>query len=644
VSPENPPGESCLLAAQTEHPEQGHEAEGEAGRAAANADAAAGKVYLTRIVYTPHCETHRALSGGLKGLFDRTDVPRGNFIIATGLLPRPIASGRTPTKRKEETPAMRNWCSLAIIVAIPILPAGLKLPSVAAQEPSMPRLPGVASPSPGYSPTLQEDGPRDNGSPGSYSSFPQGAEAAASETWDIQRRLQRLELQNAELVRQNEQLRDSLATGPGGHRVTQTTRGGVVLVSAAEPPADPAEVQPSGIAAGMLELKSGMEKLGAGVERIGENLTVTTAHKECDFKLALFGAISGEMILADARPLIPSAVAMVSPDFGRDTQIAELSARSSYLGAAAVGPSVGDFQSGGLVLAYFYSSSILDDNYGFFIARAYGELKNDCWRFSVGLDGDVINPLNPEMIDWSPAFGAGNLGFLRAQFRMERYFYPSDESKVTAQFALSNPIPTNYENFSVTEGLTESNGWPNVEGRLALGFGRLVEREGTCVRAHEVGVSGLVGQLRRTGDLLTPNMIADVWAIGADARFAITDRLGVKGEFYHGQTVGTYMGAAIQNFNANREGIRSTGGWAEVYYYWTPSLHSHFGGGVDNPLEADLTAGKIRRNQFCFGNILWDVTKSIDVGFEVSRWETAYMAPLHDNQAMVYDTRVRVKF
>jgi hypothetical protein len=228
--------------------------------------------------------------------------------------------------------------------------------------------------------------------------------------------------------------------------------------------------------------------------------------------------------------------------------------------------------------------------------------------------------------------------------RAERYFYPSDESQVTAQFALSNPIPTNYENFSVKEGLTESNGWPNLEGRLALSVGPLVEQAGKCVRAHEVGVSGVVGQLRRTGDVDTPNMIADVWAIGADARFAITDRLGVKGEFYHGQTVGTYMGGAIQNFNANREGIRSTGGWAEVYYYWTPFLHSHFGGGGDNPLEADLTAGKIRRNQFCFGNIIWDVTKSIDVGFEVSRWETAYMAPLHDNQAMVYDTRVRVKF
>lgn len=394
----------------------------------------------------------------------------------------------------------------------------------------------------------------------------------------------------------------------------------------------------------MLELKSGMEKLGAGVEEIGKNLTVTTADKELGFNLALFGAFSGEMILADARPLIPSAVSLVSPDFGRDTQTAEVTARSSYIGAGAVGPSVGDFQSGGLVLAYFYSSSILDDNYGFFIARAYGELKNECSRYSVGVDGDVINPLAPEMIDWAAGGGAGNLGFLRAQFRMERYFYPSAESQVTAQFALSDPIPTNYENFSVKEGLTESNGWPNLEGRLAMGFGPLTRRGVATLRPTELGVSGLVGQLRRTGDAITPNSIADVWAVGADGRVAITEKLGVKGELYHGQTVGTYLGGIIQNFDANREGIRSTGAWGEIYYYWTPCLHSHFGGGIDDPLDRDLTAGLARRNQFYCGNILWDVTKSIDVGFEVSRWETDYMAPLQDNQAMVYDTRVRVKF
>ncbi len=539
---------------------------------------------------------------------------------------------------------MWNRRSLALVVAILVFPAGLRLPSAAAIEPSQSPALGVGSPSPGYPATLYEDGRGEDGSPGSYWPFPQRAEGPAWQTRDIEMRLQRLELQNAELVRQNEELRDSLGAGAGGCLMTQTTGGGVVLASAAEPPVAPTEAQPSGITPGVLEMKAGMEKLGAAVEKIGENLTVTTADKELGFKLAFFGALSGEMILADARPLVPSAVSLVTPDFGRDSQIAEVSARSSYIGAAAVGPSVGSFQSDGLVLAYFYSSSIIDDAYGFFLARAYGELKNECSRFSVGVDGDVINPLSPEMIDWAAGGGAGNLGFLRAQFRMERYFYPSDESQVTAQFALSEPIPTNYENFSIKEGLTESNGWPNLEGRLAIGFGPLTRRGVATYRPTELGVSGLAGQLRRTGNAITPNSTADVWAVGADARVAITEKLGVKGELYHGQTVGSYLGGIIQNFNADRQGIRSTGAWGEVYYFWTPCLHSHFGYGMDDPLDGDLTAGLARRNKFYFGNILWDVTKSIDVGFEVSRWETGYMDPQQDNQAMVYDTRVRVKF
>lgn len=540
---------------------------------------------------------------------------------------------------------MADRHTYAIIIAVLPILAGLIPFPVGAQELAPNGLPAEGSPQRVYPLGLRAAASGDGARGGWCSSSPDTVEYGSPEVRDIEQRLERLEAQNADLALQNEQLRNSLGIGSAGDRLPQRTWGSdVIPASAAESPADSAQGQAAEIAAGMLELKTGMEKLGAGVQQLGDNLTVTTAYKDYGFKLALFGAFSGEMIFADARPLIPSAVTAISPDFGRDTQIAQVSARSSYLGAAAVGPCIGSFRSGGLILAYFYSSTILDDAYGFFIARAYGELKNEDWRYSIGVDGDVINPLDPEMINWAAGRGAGNLGFLRAQFRVERYFHPSDECQVTAQFALTNPTPSNYENFSLKEGLTESNGWPNLEGRLALGVGRMVPRGGICVRAHEVGVSGTVGQLRRTGDLLTPNAVADVWAVGADARVAVTDRLGVKGEFYHGQTVGTYLGAIVQNFNADRQGIRSTGGWGEIYYYWTPCLHSHFGYGIDDPLDSDLTAGQARRNQFYFGNILWDVTRSLDVGLEVSHWDTAYIPPLNDNSAMVYNTRVRVKF
>ena len=161
-------------------------------------------------------------------------------------------------------------------------------------------------------------------------------------------------------------------------------------------------------------------------------------------------------------------------------------------------------------------------------------------------------------------------------------------------------------------------------------------------RTVEVGLSGVVGQLRRT--TLGPPAVADVWAYGLDALVQLTDWCGFKGEFFDGQTIGTYNAAIVQNFNANRQGIRATGGWGEFYVYWNPCLHSHFGYSVDDRQDSDLTAGLPSRNEWVFGNIIWDVTKSIEVGFEVSHWETDYRAPLRDNDTMVFHSRVRIKF
>jgi len=157
--------------------------------------------------------------------------------------------------------------------------------------------------------------------------------------------------------------------------------------------------------------------------------------------------------------------------------------------------------------------------------------------------------------------------------------------------------------------------------------------------------------LRRTDIPTVPNHILDVWALGADARMAITDWFGVKGEFFTGQCIGNYNAAILQINNDKFDPIRSTGGWGEFYVYWNQGLHSHFGYGIDDPLDSTVLPGLLAarpvRNQFAFANIIWDVTQSLEVGFEVSRWETSYanVTPIDiDNHAMIYHTRVRLKF
>jgi hypothetical protein len=298
-------------------------------------------------------------------------------------------------------------------------------------------------------------------------------------------------------------------------------------------------------------------------------------------------------------------------------------------------------QSGGFILVLFYNDNLIADTYGIFPYQVWGDLKNENWRFAAGLQTDIFNPLNPNVLPISVLYGSGNTGNYRGQFRVERFLHPSDNVQVTLQGGLGDPIAT-----FVTDQLrvSEDNGWPNVEGRVALGLGPM-EGEGLAARRPlEFGLSGVIGQIRTTppsGQRVT----ADVWGIGTDFRWKLGERLGVQAEFFTGRTLGTYNGGVLQNISQfTLDGVRSTGGWAEVYYYLTPCVHSHWGYGIDDPEDDDTDAPPtILRNETYFANIIYDVTKHFRVGFETTWRRTAYPLSL-TNQGMTFQTVVQWSF
>ena len=64
-------------------------------------------------------------------------------------------------------------------------------------------------------------------------------------------------------------------------------------------------------------------------------------------------------------------------------------------------------------------------------------------------------------------------------------------------------------------------------------------------------------------------------------------------------------------------------------------------------VKPGLVATRPVRNEFYFANLIGDVTTSLEVGFEVSHWETSYanILPVDiDSQARMYHTRVRLNF
>jgi hypothetical protein len=361
------------------------------------------------------------------------------------------------------------------------------------------------------------------------------------------------------------------------------------------------------------------------------------------FNINLFGALKLDMLFSNRRPVSESVPFFLAPASlgGYEESTVSIHARQSTIGAAFTGPQFGGFQSGGQMIAMFFNDNVIQDAYGFLPLQAYGELKNDRWRFAAGLQFDVFAPGIPTMLPFSALAASGNAGnSFRGQLRLERYFIPSNDVQWTVQAALSEPISSTVD---PAFRLLEDNGWPNVEGRFALGLG---ERSGPLsLRPFEVGVSGVVGEIRST-PVPNPPVFADVWGTAIDFRAALSPSCGVLGEVYTGESLGTYNGAILQTINnLTLEGIRSTGGFIETYFYLSPRLHTHIGYGIDNPRDEDLAPAARTKNQTCFTNLLWDVNQTFRIGFEVAYRDTDYESPLlRDNHGVSFHTQLQWAF
>lgn len=365
------------------------------------------------------------------------------------------------------------------------------------------------------------------------------------------------------------------------------------------------------------------------------------------YNISIFGAVTVDMVFNGRRPVAPGTPYFLTPGPlpGREQSTFDIHARQSTLGAALVGPQLGQWQTGGQVLGVFYNDNVIADKYGVLPMLAYGELRNDAWRFAAGLQFDVFNPMIPTILPFSALSASGNSGnAFRGQVRAERFIQPSANSQWTLQAALSEPIATTID---PTFGISEDAGWPNVEARVALALGEAGAGP-AAQRPFEWGVSGVVGQLRTSPALPDPQVVADVWGVGSDLRVRLSERFGMAAEMYSGQGLGTYNGAILQTINRDTlNSVRSTGGWCEVYAYLTPCLHSHWGYGIDDPLDRDVSVdptalGRIR-NETYFANLLWDLNQSLRIGFEFSWRETVYRV-LPGNEGAGFHTQCRWAF
>lgn len=381
-----------------------------------------------------------------------------------------------------------------------------------------------------------------------------------------------------------------------------------------------------------------------------------------DFRVRPYGVFWADMVYATQRTNPGAYSLFVFSDDDQAEGAFTIDARRTRLGMELSGPSLDAFHgaaSSGLIEIDFHGNFVTENRASVLLRHAFWEVSDESFRLLVGQTWDVVSPLNPGMLDYAPGYFAGNIGYRRTQFRAERHLAVTDHLLASLQGSLNQSIVTDFQT-DVGIG-RESVDWPVVEGRLGFTCGSRAEGADCAV----VGISGHIGE---TGfDFLTPgppplNLPPEndarfkTWSFNIDMRFPITERLGVQGEFFTGANLSAYLGGIGQGVcPCVRVPIRSTGGWLEVWYDWTPRLHSSFGLGLDDPRDSDSQFGSIY-NHFLFANVVVDLSDHLTTGIEVTSRKTLYqdtragqippplLTPSAPGEAVTIDWMVRYAF
>ncbi|MCY2996391.1 MAG: hypothetical protein NTY19_52370 [Planctomycetota bacterium] len=393
---------------------------------------------------------------------------------------------------------------------------------------------------------------------------------------------------------------------------------------------EPAGAEPTAEFYSLDELRTEMKKL---------------AWTKGEYKIVPYGILWGSATYETQRTTPgPFVLYVQSPTLENEPEF-EVDTRRTRVGLDVAGPKVSMFggaDTSGKLEVDFHGQFLTENQATIQIRHAYAEVKNEDWKLMAGQTWDLISPLIPGVVNYSVGWDGGNIGFRRMQIRIDRYLQFSDVLLVTPQFAVCQDIIPDAMSRVIPGGngtstfdrviKPESAAWPPLQGRLGFTVGERGEgcQPATCGISGHIGEQGFDYRAGNPYPFVGENVRISTWSFNADLRIPINDRFGVQGEFFTGSNLGAFFGGVGQGINLEtRKGIRATGGWGEVWYDWTPRLHSHVGYGIDDPADEDLTAAAARvYNHFLFGNLSFDVTKKMIVGFEISSWKTLYKAQL----------------
>lgn len=303
----------------------------------------------------------------------------------------------------------------------------------------------------------------------------------------------------------------------------------------------------------------------------------------------------------------------VSPD---DAECV-ITANDTRVGIDVTGPDVKGVKTTGKLEVDFYGGGTENRPLPM-LRHAYLKLEWPRYDFSLtaGQTWDVISPLFPYMINYSPTWWSGNIAYRHPQVRLEKGFRLGGGTRLLLQGAVARTIG---DALVPSTDTGRDSPLPTFQGRAALQF------RGPGGRNVVIGVSGHRGRDEIDLDTHGNSVNVPSWSGNLDFSFPLSDKVLLKAEVYRGANLDEYFGAIGQGINlATHRAIGDTGGWVSLAMGPWRRWRFNLGGAIDDPNDDDLNAGDRTLNEVYFGNALFDVNAAVQIGLELSKWHTSY--------------------
>jgi hypothetical protein len=290
--------------------------------------------------------------------------------------------------------------------------------------------------------------------------------------------------------------------------------------------------------------------------------------------------------------------------------------RQTVLGLTFHGPQtfLGGAVSGSLYMDFF-SGSAASLNHVLRIRLATVQLDWPNTTFAVGQDKPLVSRREPNslaQVGVSPLTNAGNPWLWQPQARIEQRFSIGANTTLKAeagifQTAEQANIPADLANRVEVAR-------PAIQARVSVKHeaGDRVVEIGPVVHASTTHIGGTS----------IPSRLYGVdWLIKPSSSVEIT------GMIFRGQNFAN-LGAigGLSTTTANRVvAVHGAGGWIQFRYIATQRLSFNFYGGQQDDRNRDLVAGRMAKNQYYAGNVMYLLAPNVISAFEMGQARTNYL-------------------